>query len=433
MSLYLSRGHESAELSAVELKSALFDALAKLGARRRILAVPPDITRLHSRAGDLTRNAFEFYGDALKAVLPALGTHAAMTPAQLTRMFGDVPHELFRVHNWREDVVTLGEVPSEFVYQQSEHQLDFSWPVEVNRLVADGDFDLVLSLGQVVPHEVIGMANYNKNILVGTGGPLSIGRSHYLGAVYGMERIMGRADNPVRRVLNYAADHFLKHIPIVYVLTVVGSDAQDNAVVRGLFVGDDAECFQRAAALSLKVNFQMMDRPIHKAVVYLNDTEFKSTWLGNKAIYRTRMALADSAELIVVAPGVREFGEDPTIDRLIRRYGYRGTPATMMAVNDNPDLAANLGAAAHLIHGSSEGRFAITYCPGGLGREEIESVGYRYGDLAATLSRYHPAKLRDGYNTVAGEDVFYVSNPALGLWSVKERFFAAPPASRIGR
>ncbi|HZD31589.1 MAG TPA: lactate racemase domain-containing protein [Candidatus Angelobacter sp.] len=429
MSLYLSRGGENAELSPAELKAALGEALAKLGVQRRVLAVPPDITRLHSRAGELTRHAFKFYGDALQAILPAVGTHSGMTPAQLTRMFGDVPHELFRVHNWRKDVVSLGEVPGEFVHEQSEHKLDFSWPAEVNRLVAEGDFDLVLSLGQVVPHEVIGMANFNKNILVGTGGPLSIGRSHYLGAVYGMERIMGRADNPVRRVLNYAAEHFLRRIPIVYVLTVIGNNAAGETVVRGLFIGDDMECFNLAAALSLKVNFQMMDRPIQKAVVYLNDTEYKSTWLGNKAIYRTRMALADGAELIVLAPGVKEFGEDPEIDRLIRKYGYRGTPTAMEAVQNDPDLAANLGAAAHLIHGSSEGRFAITYCPGGLSREEIEGVGYGYADLTTSISRYDPARLRDGYNTVKGEEIFYVSNPALGLWSVKERFQTEPSAA----
>jgi nickel-dependent lactate racemase len=420
--LYLSRGNENADFSPAELKTFLFEALEKLGARRRVLAVPPDLTRLHSRAGELTRHALEFYGDALKAILPALGTHEAMTPGQLTQMFGDVPQSLFRVHKWREDVVTVGEVPGEFIYEQSEHKLNYSWPAQVNRLVAQGDFDLVLSIGQVVPHEVIGMANYNKNILVGTGGALGINRSHYLGAVYGMERIMGRADNPVRRVLNYASDRFLKDIPIVYVLTVVGRDSGGELVVRGLLVGDDIECFEQAAALSLKVNFQMLDRPIRKAVVYLDEREFKSTWLGNKAIYRTRMALADEAELIVLAPGVREFGEDKTIDKLIRKYGYRGASVTMDAVKNHADLADNLSAAAHLIHGSSEGRFAVTYCPGALSRQQVEGVGFRYGDLSGMLSRYDPAKLRDGYNWVNDEEVFYVSNPALGLWAWKERF-----------
>jgi nickel-dependent lactate racemase len=429
MSLYLSLGDETAELSSAEMKAALFRSLGQLGDRRRVLAVPPDMSRFHSRSGELTHDVFEFYGDALKCVLPALGTHSPMSSGELTQMFGDLPQDRFRIHNWRTDVATVGEVPHEFIYEQSEHKLDYAWPVEVNRLIAEPDFDLVLSIGQVVPHEVIGMANYNKNILVGTGGQQSISRSHYLGAVYGMERIMGRADNPVRRVLNYASDHFLKHVPIVYVLTVIGRNEAGVLVVRGLFIGDDVECFELAAALSLKVNFQMLDHPIQKAVVYLDETEFKSTWLGNKAIYRTRMALADDAELIVLAPGVKEFGEDKTIDKLIRKYGYFGTPATLSAVENNADLAADLSAAAHLIHGSSEGRFNITYCPGALSREEIEGVGFRYSDLAQMIARYDPAKLQEGYNTVCGEEIFYASNPALGLWAFEQRFQPEPLVS----
>ena len=331
----------------------------------------------------------------------------------LTRMFGDIPHSLFAVHNWRTDVVTLGELPASFILEQSDGLLDYTWPAQVNRMIPEGNFDLILSIGQVVPHEVIGLANYNKNILVGTAGPLSIHRSHYLGAVVGMERIMGRMDNPVRRVLNRAADEFLRNVPIVYVLTVVGTNPAGELVVRGLFVGDDLECFRLASELSVQVNIQLLDRPIHKAVVYLDPEEFHSTWLGNKAIYRTRMALADNAELIVLAPGVKQFGEDPTIDRMIRRFGYHGTPATLEAVKKNPDLAAELSTAAHLIHSSSEGRFHITYCPGGLTREETEGVGFGYADLASTIARYNPARMHDGYNTIDGEEVFFISIP---LW-----------------
>jgi nickel-dependent lactate racemase len=345
-----------------------------------------------------------------------------MQPAQLQHMYGDMPPELFRVHNWRTDIETLGEVPSEFIHEQSEGKLNYAWPAQVNRLLSQGGFDLILSIGQVVPHEVIGMANYNKNVLIGTGGRESINRSHYLGAVYGMERIMGRAHNPVRSVLNYASDHFLRHLPIVYVLTVVGRRTDGGLAVRGLFIGDDIECFELAAALSLKVNFEMLDEPIRKAVVYLDPEEFHSTWLGNKAIYRTRMALADGADLIILAPGVKEFGEDRTIDTLIRKYGYRGTPATLEAVEKHPDIAADLSAAAHLIHGSSEGRFNITWCPGHLTKGEIEGVGYRYGDLSSMLARYDPSKLTDGYNTVDGEEIFFISNPGLGLWAHRDRF-----------
>jgi nickel-dependent lactate racemase len=435
MSLYCDTGSAQAELSLPQLDDLLLESLAKLGERKSVLVVPPDHSRIHSRAGDLTRYAWEYYRDRLQAILPALGTHAAMQPDQIARMFGPVPAELFRVHNWRTDVETIGEVPAEFVHEQSEGKLNYSWPAQVNRLIANGGFDLILSIGQVVPHEVIGMANYNKNILVGTGGRDGINRSHYLGAVYGMERIMGRAENPVRNVLNYAADHFLRHLPIVYVLTVIGRTEDQRLVVRGLYVGDDAECFHRAAALSRAVNVETMEAPIHKAIVYLDPHEFHSTWLGNKAIYRTRMTLADGAELIIVAPGVNTFGEDRAIDALIRKYGYRGTPATLASVQANAELAQDLSAAAHLIHGSSEQRFTIRWCPGHLSKAEIQGVGFQYGDLSTTLKHYRVQELRQGYNQVNGEQVFFIANPGLGLWAYRGKLHSdeqrQPSASAI--
>ncbi|MGA2537386.1 MAG: lactate racemase domain-containing protein [Terracidiphilus sp.] len=421
MSLFCSIGSAETDLSPEHLNQLLAEALSKLGPRHRVLAVPPDQSREHSRAGDLTRYAWKFFGDRLKAVLPALGTHTPMRHDQLTHMFGEVPNHLFHVHNWRTDIDTLGEVPADFVREKSEGKVTYAWPAQVNRLISRGGFDLILSIGQVVPHEVIGMANYTKNILIGTGGREGINRSHFLGAVYGMERIMGRAENPVRSVLNFAADHFLRSMPIVYVLTVVGRRAEGGLAVRGLFIGDDSECFHLAAELSLKVNFEIVDQPIHKAVVYLDPLEFHSTWLGNKAVYRTRMALADGAELIILAPGVKEFGEDKTIDAMIRKYGYRGTPATLAAVDANPDLADDLGAAAHLIHASSDGRFQITWCPGHLTREEIEGVGFKYADLNSMLERYNLDKLGQGYNQIGGEKIFFIGNPGLGLWAHRSR------------
>ncbi len=409
-------------MSPAEVRANLFTALEMIGERKRVLVVPPDFTRMHSQSGMLTELAWEYYGEKLVDVLPALGTHKAMTDHEIATMFGKTPRGLFRVHDWRNDIVTLGEVPSEFMYEVSEGKLDYTWPAQVNKLLRDGGHDLILSIGQVVPHEVVGMANGNKNIFVGTGGVMGIHRSHFLGAVYGMERMMGRAETPVRRVLNYASEHFAKGMPIVYVQTVVGKNAAGKLVIRGMYVGDDAECFEKAAALSLKVNFLMMDREIKKAVVFLDPHEFRSTWLGNKSVYRTRMALADGAELIVLAPGVHEFGEDGAIDTLIRKYGYCGTPATLEAVKDDPELAGNLSAAAHLIHGSSEGRFTIRYCPGHLTREEIEAAHFEYGDLAEYSAKYDVTKLQDGWNVVDGEEIFFISNPGLGLWAYEGRF-----------
>ena len=422
MSLFFAAGSATTEMSPAEVRSNLFQALDKLGQRNKVLAVPPDFTRMHSQSGVLTELAWQYYGDKLVDILPALGTHKPMTDQEISTMYGATPRTLFRNHDWRNDVVTLGEVPGEFMYEVSEGKLDYTWPAQVNKLLRDGGHDLILSIGQVVPHEVVGMANYNKNIFIGTGGAIGIHRSHFLGAVYGMERMMGRADTPVRRVLNYASEHFAGGMPIVYVQTVVAKNIDGKLVIRGLYVGDDSECFALAADLSLQVNFKMMDREIKKAVVFLDPQEFKSTWLGNKSIYRTRMALADEAELIVLAPGVREFGEDAAIDVLIRKYGYCGTPRTLEAAREDPQLAGNLSAAAHLIHGSSEGRFTIRYCPGHLTREEIEGVHLEYGDLAEMTSKYNPATLADGWNTVDGEEIFYISNPGLGLWAYQGRF-----------
>jgi nickel-dependent lactate racemase len=424
--LLFGQGSTTASIELDEARAALRSALDRLGPRKRVLAVPPDFTRLHSMAGPLTEAAWEYYGASLWDVLPATGTHVPMTRGEIAAMFGRVPSGLFRVHDWRADLWPLGAVPGDLVYEVSEGRVFESIRMEVDGLVADGRHDLILSLGQVVPHEVAGMAGHAKNIFIGAGGAEAINRTHFLGAAYGMERIMGRSSNPVRRVLRYAAEHFAKDLPIVHVLTVVGRDERGGPVLRGLFVGDDEECFERAAALAFEVNVHLLDEPLRKVVVFLDPREYKSTWLGNKSIYRTRMAIADGGELVVLAPGVRRFGEDPEVDKLIRQSGYVGTSRILLEMEDEGDrspLQENLSAAAHLIHGSTDGRFTVTYCPGRLTREEIEGVGFRYAPLDGMAARYDPGRLAEGWNTMPdGEKIYYISNPALGLWAHRARF-----------
>jgi nickel-dependent lactate racemase len=422
MTLFHCEGSAETSISADEMRTALYQVFQTLGVRNKVLAIPPDFTRFHSRAGALTSMTYEYYQDKLVDIMPALGTHVPMPAWQLDKMFEGVPHKLFREHRWRDDVLTIGQVPAEFVSQVTDGVWKKPWPAQMNKLVFEGGHDLILSIGQVVPHEVIGMANYNKNIFVGTGGVQGINESHFIGAAYGMERMMGRADTPLRKILNYAQDNFCQHLPLIYVLTVVGSDMDGNLVTRGLFIGDDVECFEKASELSVQVNFQQLDEEFDKVVVYLDPEEFHSTWLGNKAIYRTRMAIADGGELIVLAPKVKTFGEDLQIDALIRKYGYRTTPEIMKFMDDNEDLQNNLSAVAHLMHGSSENRFKITYCPGELTKEEIEGVGYAYGELDEMLERYKIDNRQNGWHeTDAGERFYYVSNPALGLWAYKQR------------
>lgn len=419
--LLFSQGSADTELSDADLASALVSALKQLGERKKVITVPPDFTRFNSKSGVLACAAAEYYGENLADVLPALGTHFPMSAAQLERMYPTVPRELIRAHRWREDVVTIGEVPADYVSEVTDGIWTRPWPAQLNNLIWEGGHDLILSIGQAVPHEVVGVANGNKNLFVGTGGQDGINESHYIGAVYGMERMMGRADTCLRRILNYAEDHFCQHLPIIYAQTVIGANDRGELVTRGLFVGD-REAFESAAELAVEVNFIQLDEDLSKVVVRMDPDEFHSTWIGNKGIYRTRMAIADEGELIILAPGVRTFGEDPEIDVLIRKYGYRTTEEVMRMVDENEDLRNNLSAAAHLIHGSSEGRFKITYCPGHLTRQQIEEVGYSYADLDEMVARYDPENRSDGWNTTAnGERFYYISNPAMGLWASKSR------------
>ncbi len=427
MATYFARGGTGDNISTAEKREALAQALKAIGRPlRKVLVLPPDHTRLNSDAGELTRLLYETLSPKTEVdIMPALGTHSAMTEPQLRMMFGNgIPLERFKAHDWRNGIRKVGEVPGKLIHEWSGGLVDYGVGVEVNKLLFTG-YDLILSVGQIVPHEVAGMANYTKNIVVGVGGADMINKSHFLGAAYGMERMMGRIETPVRRLFNYGVETFLRDVPIQFVLTVMEKNKTGSGMImRGLYVGNDMETFTLGAQLSQQVNLDLLDRPLKKAVVYLDPHEFKSTWLGNKAVYRTRMAMADGGELIVLAPGLKEFGEDAEIDRLIRKYGYRGTPATLAAVKANAELRNNLSAAAHLIHGSSEGRFRITYCPGPqVSQEAIRSVGFEAGDLDAALKRYDPDKLKDGPNCLAdGEEVFYISNPALGLWALKSQF-----------
>jgi nickel-dependent lactate racemase len=391
---------------------------------KRVLLLPPDFTRMHSGAGKITAIYYEMLKDICRVdIMPALGTHDPMTEAECREFFGEkVPLNKIFAHNWRNDVIKIGEVPGSYVMEVSEGLLDYSINVEVNKRLLDKSYDLVISVGQVVPHEVIGMANYNKNIFAGCGGKDIINKSHFLGAVYGMERMMGRADTPVRRIFNYAEDRFLKNVPLMYVLTVT-TVTNGKVTIEGLFSGRSIKVFEEAVKLSQEKNLTFLENPLKKVIVYLDEGEFKSTWLGNKAVYRTRMAIVDDGELIILAPGVKKFGEDEGIDKLIRKYGYVGRMKVLEHYKTNQDLQDNLSAAAHLIHGSSDDRFSITYAVEKLTKEEVEGVNFKYMPLKEAYQKYNPELLKDGYNKLNdGEEVFFISTPAIGLWAERNKF-----------
>lgn len=413
-------------LSLKEIKEALLQTL-KGRILHKVLIIPPDFTRFHSNAGYMTNIYYHalINKGCIVDILSALGTHEPMTEAQIKTMFGDIPSDKFIPHNWRMDVVRLGEVPANYLEEITEGLWLESIDVEINRMVMDEAYDLIISLGQVVPHEVVGMANHAKNLFVGVGGSDMINKSHMLGAVYGMERIIGKDHMPVRKILDYGMEHFLHERPILFVLTVC-TVSERKICTHGLFIGEGRECLEKAIELAKEKNIDFLETGIKKCVVYLEPSEFKTTWLGNKAVYRTRMAIADGGELLVLAPGLTHFGEDKEVDQLIRKYGYRGRTQILKAVKnvENQDLRDNMSVAAHLIHGSSDGRFEITYAVKSMvTREEMEGVGFHWADYDETIKRYNPDKLQYGYNKLSdGEEIYFIPNPALGLWINREKF-----------
>ncbi|HLV03854.1 lactate racemase domain-containing protein [uncultured Georgenia sp.] len=391
---------------------------------RRVLLLPPDLTRAHSGTGWMTEYLYQRL-DAAGAevhVIPTLGQHVPHTPEDNRWMFGSIPEERIHAHDWKDGVVNVGTVPAEFVREKTGGAVDWEMPVDLNTMLMNEQWDLIVNIGHVVPHEVLGFANHNKNYFIGLGGKRLLGASHMASAVYGIENNLGNLLTPVRACFNYAEEEFLGHLPDVYLMVVMDYDDNGRLAHTGVYVGDDLETYYDAARASREQNFTVFEEPAKKVVAVMQADEFRATWVANKAVYRTRMAIADGGELLVIAPGVERFGEQPEVDDLIRKYGYLSQREVLDLYQTQADMQDIPHGTAHLVHGSSEGRFTITYAPGHLTREEIESVGYRYMDLQEALRRYDPAVMKDGWNTMPdGEEVYYISTPSAGLWSTREK------------
>ncbi|MDD5622735.1 MAG: lactate racemase domain-containing protein [Actinomycetota bacterium] len=388
---------------------------------RKALILPPDITRINSYAGPIVKMLVEILSKAEIDIMPATGTHAPMTGDEIELMYEGIPKEKFVVHKWRSDAVKIGEIPRSFVKEVSLGSMDENIDVEVNKRIMDRSYDIIISVGQIVPHEVAGMANYNKNIFAGCGGGRTIDASHYMSALYGINKIMGKTDTPVRKIFNFAEEKFLSDIPLLYILTVTTRQGK-GVRLECLAAGRGIELFKEAAQVSAEKNITLLPELLKKVVVYLDPLEFKSTWLSNKAIYRTRMAIADGGELLIIAPGVRECGEDARNDRLIRKLGYRQGDEIIEMASRDIEIKENRSVAAHCIHGSVNDRFKITYSPGHMTEQEIESLNYNYMPLDEALKKYDVKNLKEGFNMVKGEKIFFISNPAIGLWAYEKNF-----------
>jgi nickel-dependent lactate racemase len=389
---------------------------------RRVLLLPPDITRAHSGSGWITNRLYHFFAPTAEVYLmPTLGQHIPHTPEQNEWMFGDVPEERILVHDWIRECKTIGTIPADYVRTISDGAADWDIPISINRLVLEGNWDIILNIGHVVPHEVLGFANHNKNYFIGLGGKDTICASHIAAACYGIEKNLGSLVTPLRHCFNKAESEFLSQLPDAYLQVVMKYNEQGKLVHSGIYCGDDLDTYLLAAKQSRKENITIVP-PLKKVVAVMQGDEFFSTWVANKAVYRTRKAMADGGELIIIGPGLKRFGEQDSVDQIIRKYGYAGTERIIEQWKKNKDLQDLTHATAHLIHGSSEGRFTITYAPKYLTQEDIESVHYQYLDYEEALRLYPPDKLKNGFNTLEnGEEIYFISTPSAGLWTTQDK------------
>lgn len=393
-------------------------------APKKVLLLPPDITRAHSGSGWITEELYNIFeaGGAEVHLIPTLGQHVPHTPEQNEWMFGKVPEERIHAHDWRDGSRIIGEIGADFVKEVSEGKADWPIPVSLNTMLLDGGWDLIINVGHVVPHEVLGFANHNKNYFIGLGGKDMICASHMMAACCGIENNLGNLITPLRACFNKAEEEYLGDLPHCYLQVVMAYDDRQRLSHTGFFFGDDLDTYLEAAKLSREQNITIVDEPIKKVVAVMQGDEFFSTWVANKAVYRTRMAIADGGELLIIAPGLKRFGEQPEVDDLIRKFGYRGTPYTMEMWKEHEMLQDLTHGTAHLIHGSSEGRFTITYAPGHVSEKDMRSVNFNYADLDETLRRYPIDKLQNGWNkTDDGEEFFFINTPSAGLWSTREK------------
>lgn len=424
---WISHSAESIAREEIErlIDETIAEARKRLGAApKRVLLLPPDITRMHSGAGWITECFYQRLSSSADVhVIPTLGQHEPHTREQNRQMFGSIPHERIHPHDWRGGCVQVGEVPADVVKQETDGVADWAFPVTLNKMLMEEPWDWIINVGHVVPHEVLGFANHNKNYFIGLGGKDLICASHLAAACCGIENNLGNLLTPVRRCFNYAEEHFLSKLPDLYVQVVMARNREGQLVHTGYFAGDDLETYLQAARQSRTQNITILDQPLKKVVCVMQGDEFFSTWVANKAVYRTRMAIADDGELLIIAPGLKRFGEQPDVDALIRRYGYCGTPKVMELYKTQPDMQDLAHATAHLIHGSSEGRFRIRYAPGHMTKEEIESVNFEYADLSETLARYPIDQLTEGFHTIGGEEIYFIPTPSAGLWATREKLF----------
>lgn len=254
-------------------------------------------------------------------VLVALGTHPPMSDAQIAKLLGIDERERGRLfyqmqtfnHEWdRPDrLTTLGTLSKEETSELSNGLLSLEVPVQINSRIED--YDLLLVLGPVFPHEVVGFSGGNKYFFPGIAGPDILNFFHWLGALITNHEIIGVKDTPVRRVVNAAAAMIPKTRRAI--TFVVSSDCS----LHGLFYGTPESAWNEAADLSSKVHIKRCEKPFQQ-ILSCAPPMYDELWVAGKCMYKMEPVVADGGELIIYAPHMDEISV--THGKLIEQVGY---------------------------------------------------------------------------------------------------------------
>ena len=401
-------------LSVATLIEIVHQALEVVQPGERVLAIIPDKTR-DDNTHLLFPIANEFLskrGVAAFDVLVAQGTHPPMTEAQKLLKIGytDFDGRLFD-HRWDEpeELITLGELSADTVRELTGGLIEQSVTVSINKLFAPGTYDTVLVFGATVPHEVAGFAGGAKYFFPGVAGPELTHTTHWLGALAGIENIIGQVDTPTRRLIEAATE--LIDAQIISLNTVVSREANGELVTYALFAGEIREAFRRATEVSRQIHIRYTGRK-YKKVIALLDPHYDELWVGGKASYKLGAIIEEGGELIIYAPHLTKLSE--THGALIEKYGYAPLESVRDMLGVSQELRENLCIAAHLAHVAyagrvdAEGRIVPRYritMASGLDEETCRRVNLGYIDHRS-------------FKIEADDDTLIVENAGRDLYQV---------------
>jgi lactate racemase len=397
-------------------RDIIHEALRVIQPGERVLAIIPDRTR-----DDNTHVLFPIASDFLRKrgvaafdVLVAQGTHPPMSEAQKLLKIGgtDFDGHLFD-HRWDEpeELITLGELSAATVRELTGGLIEQSIPVSINKLLAPGTYATVIVFGATVPHEVAGFAGGAKYFFPGVAGPELTHTTHWLGALAGIENIIGRVETPTRRLIEAATE--LISARIISLNTVVSREANGELVTYALFAGEIRDAFRRAAEVSRQVHIRYTGRK-YKKVIALLDPHYDELWVGGKASYKLGAIIKEGGELIIYAPHLTKLSE--THGTLIEKYGYAPLESVRDMLGVSPELRENLCIAAHLAHVTyagrldAEGRIVPRYritMASGLDEETCRRVNLGYLDYRS-------------FDFEADDDTLIVENAGRDLYQVAD-------------